>query len=98
VAGKPVTINQAGGCTIMLSSMADEVGGHGDNGSVNVVTDAGCPWTAVSDVTWIDVTSAASNAGNGKVTYKVEPNPAPDRRTGTITIGGQVYTVNQRGG
>ena len=72
--------------------------GPGDNGSVNVMTDASCRWTAVSDVTWIQVTSAASNAGNGKVTYKVEPNPSPDRRTGTITIGGQVYTVNQREG
>jgi len=98
VAGKPVTINQANGCTITLSSMADEVGGHGDNGSVNVITDAACPWTAVSDVTWIQVTSAPSNAGSGKVTYRVEPNPSPDRRAGTITIGGQVYTVNQRAG
>ena len=98
IAGKPVTVNQASGCTVMLSSMGDEVGPRGDNGSVNVSSAPGCPWTAVSDVAWIEVTSPPSDAGNGKVTYKVAPNPSADRRTGTITIGGQVYTVTQRGG
>jgi hypothetical protein len=97
IAGKPVTVNQATGCTIMLSSMGDEVGPRGDIGSVNVSSGPGCPWTAVSDVTWIEVTSAPSDAGNGKVTYRVAENPTPARRTGTITIGGQLYTVNQRG-
>ncbi|PKN77506.1 MAG: hypothetical protein CVU52_00050 [Deltaproteobacteria bacterium HGW-Deltaproteobacteria-10] len=56
-----------------------------------------CSWTAVSNNSWITVTGGASGTGNGTVTYSVDGNTG-DARTGTITIGGQLFTVTQAAG
>ncbi len=40
------------------------------------------------------ITSAASGSGNGSVSYTVEANSGA-ARSGTLTIAGQTYTVNQ---
>ncbi len=52
----------------------------------------------MSNDAWITVNRAASRgSGNGTVTYSVAANPGP-ARSGTITIGGQTFTVNQGSG
>jgi hypothetical protein len=53
-----------------------------------------CAWTAVSNNSWITITGGASGTGIGTVTYSVDTNTGA-ARTGTITIGGQIFTVNQ---
>src|SRR5262249_23410572 len=64
-------------------------------GSVTVNASAStCNWTAVSNVPWIAVTSGASGMGTGSVGYSVSANTGAPR-SGTITIGGQTFTVNQ---
>lgn len=62
--------------------------------TVSLLTVSGCSWTAVSNHAWITVTSGASGNGNGTVTYNVAGN-AGTARTGTITIGDQLFTVYQ---
>jgi hypothetical protein len=62
----------------------------------NVSASNACPWSAVSDVGWITVTSGASSGGNGKVDYDVARNTGPGR-TGTIKVGTAVFTVTQAG-
>ena len=57
---------------------------------------AGCAWTATANVAWITVTSS-SGSGNGTVSYSVAANTGT-ARTGTLTIAGQTFTVNQAGG
>ncbi|MBI4893569.1 MAG: hypothetical protein HY821_23315, partial [Acidobacteria bacterium] len=58
---------------------------------------AGCTWNAVSDSSWITVTSGASGAGNGSVAYSVAANSGA-ARTGTIVVAGvRSYTVTQAG-
>ena len=47
----------------------------GGTGSTNVTSSAGCPWSAVSNNTWITVTSGASGSGNGSVGFTVAANP-----------------------
>ena len=57
---------------------------------------AGCAWTGVSNHTsWLTVTSGASGSGNGTVAFSASANPNTTARTGTITIGGQTFSVNQ---
>lgn len=57
-----------------------------------------CTWTAVSNNTsWLTVTGGASGTGNGTVTYSVAANTGAVR-TGTITVGGQIFTVTQDAG
>ena len=41
------------------------------------------------------MTAGASGSGNGTVTFSAAANPAAQTRQGTISIGGQTFTVNQ---
>ncbi|MCM3871930.1 MAG: DUF4214 domain-containing protein [Pyrinomonadaceae bacterium] len=66
----------------------------GGTGSVSVTS--GCAWTAVSNAVWITVTSGSTGSGNGTVGYSVAANTGA-ARIGTITIAGQIFTVNQAG-
>jgi hypothetical protein len=61
---------------------------------VAVTTTASCAWTAASSVSWILITSGASGTGNGTVAFIVEASLGL-ARTGTMTIAGQTFTVNQ---
>lgn len=56
-----------------------------------------CTWTAVSTVSWITISSPSSgtSTGSGTVTYSVSANTTGALRTGTILIGGVVFTVTQ---
>ena len=56
-----------------------------------------CSWTATSNASFVTVTGGAAGTGNGTVSYSVARNPAHPARTGTLTIGGQVFTINQAG-
>ena len=70
--------------------------GSGAN-SVSVTTPAGCAWTAASNSAFVTVTSGASGNGNGTVGYSVAANAGASQRAGTLTIGGQTFTVTQAG-
>ncbi len=86
-----------GGCTYSISPTSASVPAAGGAGTVSVTAGSGCSWTAVSNAGWITVTSGASGSGNGSVGYSVAAN-AGAARTGTITIAGQTFTVNQAAG
>ncbi len=81
-------------CSYVLGSTSATVAGTATGGSVLLTTGTGCAWTAVSNASWIAVTSATSGSGTATVSYSVSAN-AGSARTGTITIGGLTYTVNQ---
>jgi hypothetical protein len=70
--------------------------------TVTVTTaSATCTWRAVSNNTdWLTVTSPISGTGTGpgNVTYSITANNTGAQRTGTITIGGQTFTVDQAAG
>jgi hypothetical protein len=52
--------------------------------------------SATSNVTWITVTGGAIGSGTGTVTYSVAPyGGRPRKRTGTLTIAAQTFTVKQ---
>lgn len=98
VAGRLVTVTQGGvACTTTLSSTGQAFDAAGGNDVVSITQPAGCVWTALSNATWIRVTSAASGSGSGAVTYNVLANTASSARTGTMTIAGQAFTVTQSG-
>jgi subtilisin family serine protease len=68
----------------------------GGVGTVVVTAPNGFSWTSTSNATWISVISG-SGIGNGSMTYSVFANNGGSSRTGTITIAGQTFTVNQDG-
>jgi hypothetical protein len=65
----------------------------GGNGSFRVLKDPpDASFAATSNAAWISVTSTSG----AFVFYAVDPNSGP-ARTGTISIGNAVYTINQAG-
>jgi hypothetical protein len=62
---------------------------------VEITTPPGCSYGTVLGPSWISVTSGASGSGPGTLVYAVDPNSTTLARSGTLTIGGQSFVVNQ---
>jgi glucose/arabinose dehydrogenase len=84
-------------CSFTISPTSKTVSSSGGAFIVSVTAPAGCPWTAVSNNSWITITSGSSGLGNGSVAYSVAANTSP-QRTGTMTIAGKTFTVTQNSG
>ncbi len=82
-------------CAYSLAPTSISPAASGGPAWVNVVTTAGCPWTAVSNAPWITITSGSPGTGNGTVNFNVAANTANTPRTGTISIAGLTFTVSQ---
>lgn len=97
IAGETFTVAQAAGaapCSYSIAPTSQNVPDAASNGSVAVTTTSGCAWTAASNANWIAITAGASGTGNGSVAFSVAANSG-GARTGTLTIAGQTFTVNQ---
>jgi len=98
VAGQAFTVTEAGvGCSYSLSTTSASFASGGGPGSVNVIALAGCAWNAASNVGWVSVQSGASGNGNGTVSFSVNANNGAGGLSGTLTIAGQTFTVNEAG-
>jgi plastocyanin len=91
------TITVSAACTFSINPTSTSIPAAAATGTVTVTAGAGCAWTAVSNSSFITVTSGASGTGNGTVGYGVAANPSTLPRSGTVTIAGQTFTVNQAG-
>ena len=101
IAGLAFTVSQSASgsppppsCSYSISPTSHNFPVQGGTDDVNVSTTSTCSWTAASNVPWVTIASGASGTGNGRVDYAVLPNIGP-ARTGTLTIAGQTFTVNQ---
>jgi len=85
-------------CAYYLSSYGSGYGPQDGYGTVTVTPSSGsCSWTATSNDSWIHVTSGSSGTGTGTVSYHVDANYTGLPWAGSITIGGQGFTVYQVG-
>ncbi|MFA7242954.1 MAG: BACON domain-containing carbohydrate-binding protein, partial [Sulfuricellaceae bacterium] len=84
-------------CSYTLSHASQSAAATGQSGTITVSSTSGCAWTAISNASWITVTSGASGSSNGTVAYSVAANTSSSPRTGTLTIAGQTFTVTQAG-
>jgi glucose/arabinose dehydrogenase len=81
-------------CSYNISPAQRNFSDAGGTGTINVTANAGCAWTAVSNTSWVMVTSGEGGSGNGAVTYQVGSNTGVARH-GMMTIAGQTFTVRQ---
>ncbi|MBF0537840.1 MAG: VCBS repeat-containing protein [Nitrospirae bacterium] len=99
IAGVPFQIVQnPSGSTcgaITLTPMSRNFAPPGGSDNITVTAGSGCSWNASTSANWIIITSGSSGAGSGSVGYNVMQNISTTPRTGTITVGGQTFTVNQ---
>lgn len=96
----PVTIPPLA-CAFALSPTSINFPAQGGGGSVSVTLDVDstlCTWTAASNDPWLTLTSGASGAGPGSVTYLVAATTSGIPRAGTLTIAGRTFTVTQAAG
>jgi all-beta uncharacterized protein/BACON domain-containing protein len=97
IAGQTFTVNQAAfvaPCTYSIAPASQDVPALGGTGTVTVTTTSACAWTAGSNVPWLTITSGAAGTGSGTVGFSAAANTA-GARSGTLTIAGQTFTVNQ---
>lgn len=95
IAGNTFTIAQAGvTCSYTLSSN-QAVTADGGTGTVTVTTGSTCPWTSISNASWLTVISGASGTGSGTIAFSAAGNTGATQRSGTITVGGQTFTVTE---
>jgi uncharacterized protein (TIGR03437 family) len=85
----------AAACTYSIAPASQSLTAGAATGSVTVTAGSGCTWTAVSNASWITITSGATGNGSGAVGYSVAANTGTSTRTGTLTIAGQTFTVTQ---
>ncbi len=80
-------------CTYSLSPASLAAPAAGTSGTIGVTTQAACPWSATSTVSWITTTSTGS--GSGSAAYTVATNDSGSARTGTVLAGGSSFAVTQ---
>jgi hypothetical protein len=96
VGGQVVTISQAAApCTYAVSPSSISVGSDAATGTFSIAATSGCSWSATSGASWLTMTSATTGSGNGTIGYNVAANPNTSVRVGTISVGGQPFTVTQ---
>ncbi|MBI1898312.1 MAG: hypothetical protein HYS04_17535, partial [Acidobacteria bacterium] len=98
IGGQTVLIFQpAATCEVTLSPQSSNVGAAGESGSIAVDALGGCNWAASSTASWLTITSGASGAGEGFVTYTAAPHTGQQARTGAIAVGNRIFAVTQAG-
>ncbi|HEU4435808.1 MAG TPA: M36 family metallopeptidase, partial [Pyrinomonadaceae bacterium] len=97
VAATDVPADCGGTCSFSITPTSASFAAAGGSASVTVSTTAGCNWTAVSNNSFITITSGASGSGSGTVNYSVAANTASTSRSGSLTIAGLTHSVSQAG-
>lgn len=90
IGGQTIEITQRG-YDLSIEPCVAEVGGNAGAGVIGVAADADAVWTAIADVPWITIVSAA----NGYVRYTFTDNTTGETRVGHINISGEEYTLTQ---
>jgi len=94
IAGQVLNVTEHG-CSFGINPTSQSVAYSGGSGSIAVnATGNSCSWTARSNVGWITL-NTDSGHGGGAVQFTAAANPARTPRSGTVTVGGQTFTVNQ---
>jgi hypothetical protein len=80
----------------LLSGNSANVPTAGGNGSVNLTTSAGCPWTLANLAPWVTISSGVTGKGSATIQYQVAAN-AGQPRSGGFTADTLQFTVQQGG-
>jgi hypothetical protein len=98
VNGQNYSIDEPGfSCSYSIGPTSASPSDLGGTFSTSVSAPVGCSWTAVSNVTWVTITSGASGSGGKVVVLNIAPNSGA-ARSGSATIAGQTFSINQGAG
>jgi hypothetical protein len=98
IAGVTFTVDQdAAPCAFTISPTSRTSPAAGESITVTVTTSSGCEWSASRNATWLTVNNGTNRSGSGSVTVVVAAHTGTSQRSGTATIAGRTFTVNQSG-
>ena len=98
IAGRTVTLTQAGAsCSYLVSLTSSAFGVSGGTGVASVSTAAGCQWSVSSNQPWITLGAPSDGSGGGTVSFAVAANSGSSR-SATLTVAGQGFTITQASG
>jgi hypothetical protein len=66
-------------------------------GTFTVAAPGGCSWTAISDASWLVVTSGSRGSGAGSVSFTVERNSDVGERSASVAVADRKFTIRQTG-
>ena len=85
-------------CTYRLFRKKRSFNTAGGIKKIRVRTQPQCEWSAHSEKSWVKIMEGEDVfAGSGFITYSVDPNPTPEKRTAILLVGGKQFKVIQRG-
>jgi hypothetical protein len=94
VAGRTHRVEQQA-CPLSVDPGSQSFSSAGGPGSVRIVTNAGCAWTAASSNDWISM-GRSSGSGPDTLSYLVAVHTATTGgRSGSVTVSGRTHSVNQ---
>lgn len=82
-------------CSVAISPATTTAVASGEQVATTVSAPGACTWTAKGDAAWLTVVEGETGSGNGTVRVAVAANTSGALRIGTVTIGGQAFTVRQ---
>ncbi len=91
--GNSFVAKLAFGCSYTINPLSQTISAAGGSLGPSVTTASGCSWTSTSNASWISVISG-SGTGSGTASLSVAAN-TDAARSGTATVAGQIFTVNQ---
>lgn len=84
-------------CDFTLAPLNQLIPATAGTGNIGVLTEAGCPWTASTNGSFLTIASGSSGTGPGTVQFSATANTGAASRSGTLSIGGQTATITQTG-
>lgn len=94
VNGQQARVAQRAPCRYNLGPATQTVAATGGKATMTIATASECSWEAVSEVSWITVTSSTAGSGNATVEFAVGLNDGA-QRTGAISVGAQRVLITQ---
>jgi hypothetical protein len=94
IAGQRIAITQSPGCSFSITPESATAPSAASTGKVTVSAGSGCAWTASSNAPWLTIASGSAGSGSGEVQYAAAATAGP-ARSGTITVAGRTFTLNQ---
>jgi len=96
IAGRQVTVSQAGGnCAAISAPSSTFYSAELKRSAVFVTAPPGCAWTATSNASFVVLTSGSPGTGNGTVFYTIFGNLTGSSRSAAITVGDTMFTMQQ---
>jgi hypothetical protein len=85
-------------CAAAVAGNPGAVPGSGGSYPLTIVTGAGCPWTAQSDVPWASVSPSSGSGTASPMLIVAENTDFNNTRSANLTVGGQILHLSQANG